>query len=68
MLPDLQWDAETIHNTIYDIAENQHLPTKIAFQTFYQILLGQEKGPRLGYFLSSLDKQFVMARIKEAIK
>ena len=48
--------------------EKQKIPIKQAFKTIYQIILGQEKGPRAGYFLSNLDKDFVLKRVKEAVK
>ncbi len=67
-LPNIKWEAENIHNDIYDISEKEKIPIKIAFTTIYQIILGQEKGPRAGFFLSNLDKDFVVKRIKEAIK
>ena len=62
------WDPQSIHNTIYEISEKHKIPVKTSFKTIYQILLGQEKGPRAGYFLSNLDKDFVLGRIKEAVK
>ncbi len=64
----IKWEAEDIHNSVYSISENEKIPIKIAFQAIYQIILGQEKGPRAGYFLSNLDKDFVLKRVKEAIK
>jgi len=64
----LQWGAENIHNAIYESSEKEGIPTKTAFKTIYQIILGQEKGPRAGYFLSNLDKDFILKRFKEAIK
>ena len=64
----IKWEAEDIHNTVYSISENEKISIKIAFQAIYQIILGQEKGPRAGYFLSNLDKDFVLKRVKEAIK
>ncbi len=64
----VEWDAEKIHNIIYETSENEKIPIKIAFKTLYQIILDQEKGPRAGFFLSNLDKDFVEIRIKEAIK
>lgn len=63
----IKWDAEAIHNGIYEVSEKQKIPIKTAFSSIYQILLGQEKGPRAGFFLSNLDKEFVIKRIKEAI-
>ena len=65
---DINWTAEEIHNKIYEISQIEKFPIKIAFKTIYQIILGREKGPRAGFFLSNLDKDFVIKRIKEAVK
>ena len=67
-LTDLEWTAENIHKTIYDVSEQEHLDVKTGFTTLYQLLLNQKKGPRLGYCLSNLDQQFLLNRITEAIK
>jgi len=67
-LSSLAWDADSIHNAIYESSEKEEIPIKTAFKTIYQVILGQEKGPRAGYFLSNLDKDFVLKRFKEAIK
>jgi lysyl-tRNA synthetase class 1 len=67
-LSSIDWEAESIHNMIYDSSEKEKIPIKTAFKTIYQIILGQEKGPRAGYFLSNLDKDFVLKRVKEAVK
>ena len=66
--PDIGWEPENIHNAIYKISEEQKIPIKTSFKTIYQIILGKEKGPRAGYFLSNLDKDFVTGRMKEAVK
>jgi len=67
-LPKITWEAGNIHNGIYEISEKEKIPIKIAFTTIYQIILGQKKGPRAGFFLSNLDKDFVIERVKEAVK
>ena len=64
----IKWEPEEIHNAIYNISEKENIKIKIAFKTIYQIILGQEKGPRAGYFLSNLDKKFVVERVAEAVK
>jgi lysyl-tRNA synthetase class 1 len=64
----INWEAEEIHNTIYETSEKLKISVKNAFTTIYLIILGQEKGPRAGFFLSNLDKDFVMRRIEEAVK
>lgn len=63
----IKWDAEEIHNAIYEASEKEKIPIKTAFTTIYQIILGKEKGPRAGFFLSNLDKKFVEKRVKEAV-
>jgi lysyl-tRNA synthetase class 1 len=67
-LKEVAWEPEKIHNMIYEISEEKDVPIKSAFKAIYQILLGQEEGPRAGYFLSSLGREFVLGRVKEAIK
>jgi len=62
------WEAENIHNVIHETSENENIQMKTAFKIIYQILLGKEKGPRAGYFLSNLDKDFVLNRFEEAVK
>jgi lysyl-tRNA synthetase, class I len=68
VLSKTDWGAENIHNAFYQIAEKEKIPIQDAFKSIYQIILGQEKGPRAGYFLSNLDKDFLLKQIKEAIK
>jgi lysyl-tRNA synthetase class 1 len=67
-IPDLSWDPEAIHNAIYAISEETTIPIKTAFSAIYQIILGQERGPRAGFFLSNLSKEFVLRRVTEAVK
>jgi lysyl-tRNA synthetase class 1 len=64
----INWEPEDIHKCIYEISEKEKIPIKTVFKTIYQIILGQEKGPRAGFFLSNLDKGFVTKRAEEAIK
>ena len=63
----IEWDANLIHNEIYKMSEEQDIPIKTTFETIYQLILDQNQGPRAGYFLSNLDKEFIMKRFNEAI-
>jgi len=67
-IKDIEWEAEIIHKAIYESSEFIKIPIKSAFAAIYKIILGQEKGPRAGYFLSNLDKEFIQNRLKESIK
>jgi lysyl-tRNA synthetase class 1 len=64
----IEWEPNALHNSIYAASENEEVSIKTLFSTLYQIILGQNEGPRAGYFISNLDKNFVMKRLKEAIK
>ncbi|MFO7677912.1 MAG: lysine--tRNA ligase [Thermoplasmatota archaeon] len=63
----LQWNPESIHTTIYETSMKNNINVKTAFTALYKIVLGQENGPRAGYFLSNIDKDFILSRITEAI-
>ncbi|MFO7792621.1 MAG: lysine--tRNA ligase [Candidatus Saliniplasma sp.] len=61
------WTSEDLHRLVHENADKVGLKKGKAFRVFYKILLGQNKGPRLGRFLSQLEKDFVEERLKEAI-
>ncbi len=61
------WDSGDIHNTVYNIIGEKKISPKDGFSVFYKILIDKTKGPRLGYFLSSMDKNYVISRIKNLI-
>lgn len=64
-LSTIDFSAEVIHSTIYDVAVSSELGGKEAFTLIYRAFIGKDSGPRAGYFLSSLGKDFVMKRLKE---
>jgi len=41
------------------------LDAKAFFTAVYVAFLGKESGPKVGWFLSTLDTQFVLNRLKE---
>ena len=57
-------DADSIQNRIFSIAKNELgiAPRKV-FRAIYQIILGKNNGPRLGPFLSLLDKDWLLDRL-----
>ncbi len=57
-------DADLIQNKIFTIAkEDLNIAPKKMFQAIYQIILGRESGPRLGSFLSLLDRNWLLERL-----
>jgi len=66
-IDDHDWDSDTLHKLVHSTAEEVEIAKGKAFRSIYKILLGESKGPRLGRFLSQLEKDFVKKRLKEAI-
>lgn len=67
-LKKIEWDAEEIHSTIHETAKLAGINARDAFRSIYRVILGKDRGPRAGYFLSSLDKRFVMERFEVAAR
>jgi lysyl-tRNA synthetase class 1 len=55
--------ADEIHKAVYDSAMASDLKPAEAFKLIYRLFLNKDQGPKVGFFLSSLDKDFVLNRI-----
>lgn len=64
----VEWTGEVLQACVLEAAKVVGLPTKKAFEAMYLIFLGQPAGPRAGRFLASLDREFVVARLAEALE
>jgi lysyl-tRNA synthetase class 1 len=62
--PDMDGDA--IHTLVYALAEACGLAAKDVFEAVYVAFLDRTRGPRVGWFLRSLEPDFVHARLREA--
>ena len=58
-------DATALHDAMYEILEGQGLKPQKGFQAIYKMILGQKQGPRAASFLLSLDKDFVVKRLRK---
>jgi lysyl-tRNA synthetase class 1 len=61
------WSAEAIHNGVYEVAPRCGTDAKHLFELVYLAFLGQSRGPRLGWFLEALGREFVTGRLSEAV-
>lgn len=52
-----------LHNAIYEAGKSAGLKPRDTFRIIYRIFLDKDSGPKAGFFLSMLDKDFVIARI-----
>ena len=60
------WDGETVQTAIFGTASALDLPAGRAFIAIYVAFLGRPSGPRAGWLLAALDRDFVIRRLREA--
>jgi lysyl-tRNA synthetase class 1 len=61
-----QWEGEAIQDLVFNVSKEVGLKARDAFGAIYLSMLGQGRGPRAGFFLASLDRDWVLARLQEA--
>lgn len=57
-------DGAWFHQCIYELKEQSGLGPKEMFSALYRAIIGKESGPRAGYFLSILPRDWLVARLK----
>ncbi len=58
-------DGQALHTTLHEIRKISGLEPKDFFSPIYLSFLGKESGPKLGWFLSVLNKDFLEKRLRE---
>lgn len=53
-------DGDALQNLLYDAAKKFGMPVQKFFEKGYEITIGKRAGPRLGPFLATLDKDYVI--------
>lgn len=59
-----QFDGQAIHELTHVIKEESGLSPKEFFSAMYTVFLGKDSGPKVGWFLSTLMKDFVLERLR----
>lgn len=57
-------DGAWFHQAIYEQKDRSGLPPKELFTTIYQAVIGQTSGPRAGWFLSILPRDWLVKRLR----
>lgn len=57
-------DGEWFHKAIYEFKESSGMQPKELFTSLYKLLIGKEAGPRAGWFLSLLPRDWLLSRLK----
>nr|AIF23581.1 lysyl-tRNA synthetase (lysK) [uncultured marine group II/III euryarchaeote SAT1000_17_E06] len=64
LLTEAEWQPQPLHDLFYAAQEASGRDAKTLFALVYRALLGQSRGPRLGFFLATLDREWVVARLR----
>ena len=59
----ITWSPEKILDSFYELQEKYNTPAKEYFRIMYLTILGKERGPRLGFFLATMEQKFVVERL-----
>ncbi len=59
-----EFTVDEFNNIIFDAAKKRGIPSKKWFKALYNLFIGKDRGPRLAPFLASLDRNFVVRRLR----
>ena len=62
-MSEIKWNPDSIHNAFYELQETNQIPAKEYFRIMYNVILGKGKGPRLGFFLATMERKFITDRL-----
>lgn len=57
-------DGEYFHLALYSLKDEIGMQPKEMFSALYRLLIGKQNGPRAGWFLSILPRDWLIARLK----
>lgn len=60
-------DGQKLHTTLHDIRKRSGLEPKEFFGALYLSFLGKDHGPKAGWFLSVLSRDFVIKRLQDVM-
>ncbi len=60
-------DEKALQSLVFDVAREHNLEPKLFFSAIYQVLLGQERGPRFGSFAKLVGNDRVVELIDEHV-
>jgi lysyl-tRNA synthetase class 1 len=65
-LPAAEWAGEALQSAVFTTAKASGLGAGAGFAALYAAFLGRSSGPRAGWLLASLDRGFVVERLRAA--
>ena len=65
-LPAPAWAGEALQSAVFSTAKERGIGAGAGFAALYAAFLGRSSGPRAGWLLASLDRAFVIERLRAA--
>jgi lysyl-tRNA synthetase class 1 len=59
-----QISGDDMHTAIHEIKNQLGIVPKEAFSAIYQVILSQDSGPKAGWFLAVLDREWLVKRLR----
>ena len=59
-------DALVLHEQIHALKDSLGISPKELFSAVYMVFLNKKEGPKAGWFIATLDREFALKRLKEA--
>ncbi len=60
-------DGQEMHTKLHEVKESTHINPKEFFEAIYMSVLGKKSGPKAGWFLSVIDREFLVKRFGEVV-
>jgi lysyl-tRNA synthetase class 1 len=60
-------DAEKIQEKVFEVARKHELDPPILFKLIYQMLIGSDRGPRLGRYIVDIGREEVARLLLERL-
>ncbi len=61
------FDGQAMHTALHEVKEKTGIDPKEFFEAIYLSVLGKKSGPKAGWFLSVMDKDFLVKRLGEVV-
>jgi lysyl-tRNA synthetase class 1 len=65
-LPAADWAGEALQSAVFSTATERGIGAGAGFAALYAAFLGRSSGPRAGWLLASLERPFVVERLRAA--
>lgn len=61
-------DGQELHTALHAIKTETGIDAKAFFSALYQSFLGRDSGPKAGWFLSVLERNFIIDRLRQIVE